>query len=510
MSSTSRQRCVGGWRTADSSFANSLLSDIDIAGASMGKLLYRFRGIASLTGSRAELRDQYIYFPDPSTLNDPMEGFRDVYWLGDGIVWRGLFKHYLGCLIRACELEALGSGSRPIDWSQIPVIDTRHADEIPVGERAMEAEIQSAFFTPAADALIEALAARTVAMRREELSLLIRAIHYGSIALVRQGIGPGLSGASHGSESSARDQLQRGMENAMASVRAAEALAIANPGREKSSAEFFATGRQTFLQMELIQRYGGGLPADRLGTEFVVYTFPDEYASQLERLLFPEWFAACFMEDCRDAALWAYYGENHTGACLVFDVGDQPQPTLGLTRQIGIGAGGPIMGSVAHPFEPVTYEDAHPAIDFFRSIASLPTPVIAQRWYLDSQGGRSASSDELFDDPDAWRERHWRSFRSGTTTKLRDWSRERESRLILQGGHDYSRPESRSLRYDFGRLHGVIFGVKTSWKDKLGIARVIEAKCRESGRADFKFYQAYFSPASDLMEHCELRHFKFA
>jgi hypothetical protein len=76
----------------------------------MGKLFYRFRSIASLTGKRAELRDQYIHFPEPSTLNDPMEGFRDVYWLGDRIMWRGLFKHYLCCLLPAARMRARSPG----------------------------------------------------------------------------------------------------------------------------------------------------------------------------------------------------------------------------------------------------------------------------------------------------------------------------------------------------------------------------------------------------------------
>jgi hypothetical protein len=353
----------------------------------------------------------------------------------------------------------------------------------------MEAQIHGAFFTSAADALIEGLAARTVAMRRDELGMLIRAIHHGSVDLVRTAIGTGIAAPGDKPDDGSGDPLRRGMENALASVQAAEALAIAQPGKEGSSAEFFATSRQAVMQMELIHRYSGTIPANRPGTEFVASIFPDEYASQLERLLFPEWFTACFMEDCRDAALWAYYGENHSGACLVFDGGDQAQPSLSLIRQVGIGADGPLMASVPHPFEPVAYEDAHPPIDFFRSIARLPTPVIAQRWYLDGRGARSTCSDELFEDPDAWRERHWRAFHKGATTKLRDWSRERESRLILQGGFDYSSPESRSLRYDFRSLHGVIFGVKTSWKDKLDIARVIEAKCREASQTDFKFYK---------------------
>jgi hypothetical protein len=48
-----------------------------------------------------ELQRQEIYFPKPDELNDPVEGFMDVFWAGDGILWRNLFRHYLLCLIQA-------------------------------------------------------------------------------------------------------------------------------------------------------------------------------------------------------------------------------------------------------------------------------------------------------------------------------------------------------------------------------------------------------------------------
>lgn len=65
---------------------------------------YRFRSISSLIGNFEELENQSIYFAEPQFLNDPMEGYRDVYWEGDFIVWRNLFNHYLLCLEKACSL----------------------------------------------------------------------------------------------------------------------------------------------------------------------------------------------------------------------------------------------------------------------------------------------------------------------------------------------------------------------------------------------------------------------
>lgn len=59
---------------------------------------YRFRSLDALLGDHQELEKQEIYFSPPEQLNDPMEGYKDLVWRGDKIVWRNLIKHYLLCL----------------------------------------------------------------------------------------------------------------------------------------------------------------------------------------------------------------------------------------------------------------------------------------------------------------------------------------------------------------------------------------------------------------------------
>src|ERR1700677_2508651 len=66
--------------------------------------LYRFRPISAVLDKYAELAKQEIYFSPPEELNDPMEGYKDVFWLGDRIVWRNLLRHYLLCLLQTASL----------------------------------------------------------------------------------------------------------------------------------------------------------------------------------------------------------------------------------------------------------------------------------------------------------------------------------------------------------------------------------------------------------------------
>ena len=66
--------------------------------------LYRFRPVGALLDRHEELAKQEIYFSPPEELNDPMEGYKDVFWSGDRVVWRNLLRHYLLCLLQTTSL----------------------------------------------------------------------------------------------------------------------------------------------------------------------------------------------------------------------------------------------------------------------------------------------------------------------------------------------------------------------------------------------------------------------
>jgi hypothetical protein len=70
---------------------------------------FRFRSTKYLLGDKyRELEKQETYFCPLDDLNDPTEGFKDLFWR-DEIVWRNLLKHYLLCLMKSF-LIAMCSG----------------------------------------------------------------------------------------------------------------------------------------------------------------------------------------------------------------------------------------------------------------------------------------------------------------------------------------------------------------------------------------------------------------
>lgn len=95
----------------------------------MGKKFYRFRPINRLITDFKELENQSIYFASPNQLNDPMEGFRDITWSGDHIVWSNLFKHYLLCTERLFSILMLTGEAHEITKENIVLLSCE--DDLP-------------------------------------------------------------------------------------------------------------------------------------------------------------------------------------------------------------------------------------------------------------------------------------------------------------------------------------------------------------------------------------------
>ena len=101
----------------------------------MDRRFYRFRSARALLDGFEELERQEIFFSLPDELNDPMEGFRNVVWAGDRVLWRNLLRHYLFCLFRAATMMVLlGPEFEPAQCSDL----VRETDEdFPLGTMGM-------------------------------------------------------------------------------------------------------------------------------------------------------------------------------------------------------------------------------------------------------------------------------------------------------------------------------------------------------------------------------------
>ena len=317
---------------------------------------------------------------------------------------------------------------------------------------------------------------------------------------------------TRGSNSTVFAKLKDGLPLITKSVEALAQMEKDQPINEFQIDAFYASQQHLVAELDFINLYNEALDPRMTNRNFVFLTFCSEYVRKLEALVYPDWYAACFMRECRDSSVWGSYGRNHTAVCLKFKVTDSNgNPSIRLKRQYGFTGNQTLCGFMAHTFQEIVYESNHLPVDFFRSLGRLPIPILRDYWYSDSKGNRSECGDDIFKAEQVWRDRYWETFHHGITRKLKDWSYEQEYRLILSGEMlDFSPDEARTTTYDFNDLEAIVFGIRTALKDKLAICKIIEQKCRETGRRDFKFYQAFYSRSKGEMDHAEMRYLKFA
>jgi hypothetical protein len=312
--------------------------------------------------------------------------------------------------------------------------------------------------------------------------------------------------------SGSRETLKQGLAKAHTAADLLRKIEVDHPDAETALEQFFTGRRKLTEQLDFITLYNGLVDRNNRNRIFVFYDFPEGYAEQIEKLIYPDWYTACFMAECENLSVWANYGDKHGGVCLIFKVKNiNGRPTLRLRRPVGFSGLDPIFRDVDHEFHKLRYSKGHTPVHFFRSLR-MPMPILSRFWYSDHTGKRSPCGDHLFGSGDeVWRENYWNNFLHGITGKLNDWRYEKEYRLILRDGEivEFSDKMSRKLKYDFVDLEGIIFGMKAGKDEKFEICKIIEEKCRATNRHDFKFYQAYYSPRVQKIEHSEMPFIKF-
>lgn len=567
---------------------------------------YRFRSVDRLIGigwEKEELQRQSIYFAHPDALNDPMEGYRDIYWQGDEIVWKNLFKHYLLCLLEI--LTSLFAYDLPISPEHIPVFWSE--SDLPKG--IFNGVVTKFFSYNAITCYVKKISERSSPVYRDELLAYLTKIHPLAVETIWSNYEE--YGLIPKREVESPDFIKT-IEKLLADsyFENIEAISKQHDG-EKQLRNFF---EQSYFdsQSDLIRRNNGLLGDNWKNKNLAFVDFPEVFIKKLELHVYPEWYTACFMSECTNSSVWGHYGDSHTGVCLVFKAEKESndffinlietplefrvdnflkyigsdkltqEQRLALCNSINslfkdndlltpdnlcssntdtsaitnkllkaieiqypyesrklsfllkdikaeMQHSFPLenckdyLGDVhnwkwrliqeqdnwsrKYKFDRIDYKKGFGQIDFFRSLGNLPIPTLNRIWYSDSKGKMSNCADNMYLSEDQWRQTYWDNFHRDITRKSKDWRFEKEYRLIMNrtgGGID---KEDRTLKYEFSSLEGLIFGINIKREDKLKIIKIIEDKCKETGRKDFKFYQAYYSHEKKCIEHSELRLF---
>ncbi|MGJ3440662.1 hypothetical protein AAZU54_11720 [Pseudomonas sp. Je.1.5.c] len=449
---------------------------------------YRFRPLSRLLsddGESGELEGLYIFFAAPEQLNDPLEGFKEVLFCGDSIVWENLIRHYIRCLI----IEVFRFLSR--EPGEKPKWDIEVFASAETNTDRMNFLNEEVYISLTSERVIsEYIGCLTIGrkMRRWELINHLTTLHIFALDEIFE--------ALH------REKLYRPKPEYFSVHRDKRLSHIAklvdlmsDANNDKIYDELFRSVHRISDQYKLISRLNASDYETREPWFHLLFDFPERYCLSLDKLIYPPWYTACFMASCVDSSIWGTYGGNHRDVCLKFKVNkDKDGRNLELLAPTGQGVQGIMHSFTRIPLHDVSYEKDFVEIDFFQSLGHLPRVQMMENWYLSKAGKLSECAQKIFENEELWRDQYWKNFYHAITVKLKAWDREQESRLILSSTiNDLSDPNYRKLKYEFDSLEGIIFGINTSTDDKIRIIRQVKILCYKYKRARFSFYQARYN-----------------
>jgi hypothetical protein len=466
----------------------------------MAMTIYRFRSMAALLVKHKELEKQEIFLADSENLNDPMEGYEDVFWLGDSILWRNLLRHYLLCLLLLIIDSSVFSEA---EWDSVTIPVMLTPRELPSTQMIAAFEHAEDIFLQdaAVGAVLQHLSRIETPLRREGMFVYLSWIHSVAwLASIRALVEKGLwKGAVEFTE------LETSLRPVAVAFENIETAAGSPPNWSTSDSMFEAT-RLMIKQSAIIKKYGmvGTKNFHRIAS--VTVDFTENYLDAVVRkLIHPKWYTACFSADPTNASMWATYADEHRGAVLKFDAQlSDGRPALTVDAPVGTGSSRAdprvkiFRGERTLPLYQVGYETGAPEMDFFRFLGQLPISK-AQWWQHDANGLRSERlTDEL--GHEEWRKTLWKLFTAAATTKLPDWRHEQEYRFVLSDHGSGALAMDRKLRYPLSSLKGIVFGIASKAEQQFEIMKMIEQKCRAEGRRDFEFHQARYSRRTRKIE----------
>lgn len=460
-------------------------------------IVYRFRSMKNLIHKHCELENQELVLSSPRYFNDPLEGYQDVFWEGDEVLWENLLRHYLLNLHQAAIVCALSDNDETFDEYTIDPKFTR--DDLPTDDsrQHLNSVCQSFFDERGFGRIPASLASLPRPLKRKSLQLVLSVIHRSALASVLDTLRTSnmipetWPKVANSIDSDTVVKVLDGLSAAMTDE--AEA-----PGLESVASHFAPLKSHAFLQRAL-ETEVDELELHTKKEILLFASFPGRYVRQIcDSLIHPNWHTLCFARECTNPSMWATYADEHRGAALMFRTDSQSDESwseLNVNGTTGWQDSEPITGQIQAPLYAVDYESPPPQVNFFQFLGTLPRPKLMSAWHSTPDGETSPIVDEILEDEDSWRDNLWDYFHSMSTTKLEQWEHEQEIRMVLPDLLD-SHGSHRKVTYDLSQLAGVVFGLRTDLEDRFEVMRILAESSQDGDSSPVEFYEMVFDGTS--------------
>lgn len=243
---------------------------------------YRFRSIKYLLEDPFnELERQSIYFAPSAEMNDPMEGFKDIFWDGDDIAWKNLFRHFVQCLSHAFFHFCVRHETSEISWKDIPIKDVRYDGLTGDIKQILDEILYETLSRPSALGYVDAIAKAGRQVRREELEFHLRKIQSLAMPCIgkvlhKRGLAPPFERVEDVIKD-AEDKIGKAAE----SVRVGELVADSQIEKNYAVEVVFSSLNRSIIQMVLIDHQNGLIDRSLKNRNFIYLDFP---AGMFEKL----------------------------------------------------------------------------------------------------------------------------------------------------------------------------------------------------------------------------------
>lgn len=447
-------------------------------------MLYRFRPIDKLIGENyKELKDQYFFFASPHALNDPLEGYVDFYWKADNIAWLGLFKNYAWQIYRTLESAMLQSSLD--DMKKMYFTRTEiHLKETKLPQ--IRQEIEKSFSDePIINEISTILGESDKEITQSVLHLILSLVHLLAVFHANKWFENNGIQVFNSSDwlikkaALIRDtqykEITEIVKGILVNEKEAESILILD-----QSIRYDATTKI------------GDIPKEAEISEYILFDFPDHYTKKVIDLAYADWQTVCFNRSYSDPKMWSHYANNHTGVCLIFDFKSTERIQLE-----SLDASSDDKIKQLH-IKPIDYTSSPLRINFFLTLGNLWGDE-RSHWFFHN-GEKSTVLISIFENVEKWREEYWISFEKRFLRKGSAWKAEEEERLVLEDTfYNHSSPDKKKYKYNFDKLHGIIFGINTKLSDKKKFIEILKEKCIETSRERFHVYQARYDAEKEAI-----------
>ena len=440
--------------------------------------LYRYRTIKN---ALTEIENRTFHFANREELNDPIEGYVNLYFQGDRPAWEGLLKNYVCSFFMGIEKYLLTSQEKSNEkkyleeilqdfQSRAILVDIHAFDDVPLGNHLKN--LSERFLD---DKLVQKLAKcygdRKLKCSSKELQLILRAVHHKAFVICMRHLKSN-NLISDFPEDDYYKELPDFPFEAIEKVDSVERKLAVDVAENKCAdrMEQMAFIIKSRHETSFIEK---SIPYDhrqQIVWTNIQFNFPKLYVEQLHDVIYPDGYVICFSipkkDSTMDSAMWGNYAQNHQGICFIYE-----------TQEIN-GKEYFTVDSKKMEVRKVIYDGDVIERNFFTTLGRLTYTQI-QSW-LTGKDNKVSKLIENFSEDNIvpWSEKYWVDYIEKFHRKNSAWEHEQECRILLHDTlYPYNPREKHCLKYDPLALKGIIFGINTSIDKKFEIIQ----KIRQAG-----------------------------